>query len=515
MGEARYVLNRDTGVINVVRGPQIFLPDPRKEVITQRALPLNLCSLMYPGNSEALEINAARLGMDDQDINSGGGAEALIGAARGYDSYSATDAAVVPDTTRKVMIRAASKALPGDSFDRKNKFTAPRSIVLNTKFDGAVTTTLWTGYAMLLVRKNGERKVVQGPGTYILEYDESPQVITLSRGKPKTMDNPLKTVFLLTTANKVSDIVEVETKDFCRLNVKLSYRVNFEGDPNSWFNVDNYVKFLCDHMRSKIRSAVQKLGIEEFYGNHTDILRKHILGEPIDGKRPGTLFAENNMRIYDVEVLGVSLQNPDVEKLLVSAQREVINNTLLLQAERRRLDYTLESERLKRETEGARAETQKALLALQSENAKLKLDHDLVVIDAAAQTEQQRIKNELAASQAHKQITDLQLLIRDAEDAQQHLASVRTQELEVKKIEAQVAAMVEKAKAFGPDLIAALDAFGERAMIEKVSEAMAPLSILGGGSVVEVLKKLLEGTNLAKQLEAPVTSTSRSRTARA
>jgi major vault protein len=65
---------------------------------------------------------------------------------------------------------------------------------------------------MLLVRKNGDRRVVQGPGTYMLEYDENPQVITLSRGKPKTMDNPLKTVYLLTKANKVSDIVEVETK---------------------------------------------------------------------------------------------------------------------------------------------------------------------------------------------------------------------------------------------------------------------------------------------------------------
>lgn len=41
----------------------------------------------------------------------------------------------------------------------------------------------------------------------------------------------------------------------------------------------------------------------------------------------------------------------------------------------------------------------------------------------------------------------------------------------------------------------------ERDMIEKVAQSMAPLSILGGTSAVDVLKKLLEGTVLAKQLE--------------
>lgn len=166
IGEARYVLDRNTGTITLVEGPQIFLPDPRQQVIAQRALPLNLCELLYPGNAEAIEINAARLGIDDQDISAGGGGEAYLTAAANAQTYGAVAAVAQQDTNRKVMIRGASKALPGDAFDRKNKFTAPRSIVLNTKFDGAVTTTIWTGYAMLLIRKNGDRRVVQGPGTF-------------------------------------------------------------------------------------------------------------------------------------------------------------------------------------------------------------------------------------------------------------------------------------------------------------------------------------------------------------
>lgn len=531
-GEARYVLDRDTGVIRLEKGPKIFLPDPRKEVIAQRALDLKLCGLMYPGNQEALEINAARLGMDDQDINAGSGAEALLNRAtmNAYTSYDAVGAVAGGDTSRKIMIRGASKALPGDAFDRKNKFTAPRSVVLNTKFDGAVSASLWTGYSMLLVRKSGERRVVEGPGTFMLEYDESPQVMSLSRGKPKTTDNLLQTVYLLTKANKVVDIVEVETKDFCRLNLKLSYRVNFEGDKNKWFNVDNYVKFLCDHMRSRIRAAVQKMGIEEFYGNHTDLLRDIVLGKAEASKtdaskkeRPGTAFDENGMRIYDVEVLGVQMGNPEVEKMLTQAQRDVIQNTLTLAASRRQLDFTKETEEIKRATAVTNAETQKSTLELQAEldkvrtelakaNAERKLTLDLTMIESEAKANAERLAKqreqnaakaaaELETEKATGEVEKLRLERQKADADLANAIDKQKADLKRQQLEAEVKAVVDKANAVSPDLIAALTAFGDKALIEKVSASMAPLSILGGGSVTEVLHKLLAGTALAAHLE--------------
>ncbi len=60
--------------------------------------------------------------------------------------------------------------------------------------------------------------------------------------------------------------------------------------------------------------------------------------------------------------------------------------------------------------------------------------------------------------------------------------------------------MVEKARAVSPDLIAALQAFGDRALAEKMAESMAPLAILGGESVAEVLARLLRGSPLARLL---------------
>ncbi len=41
-------------------------------------------------------------------------------------------------------------------------------------------------------------------------------------------------------------------------------------------------------------------------------------------------------------------------------------------------------------------------------------------------------------------------------------------------------AAIEKVKAISPDLIAALQVFGDKALAEKMAESMAPLTILGG-----------------------------------
>ncbi len=521
-GESRYVLDRDSGVISLEKGPKVFLPDPRRQVIVQRALALHLCSLMYPGNAEALEINAARQGMDDQDILAASAGEALLNNAtrNDYESYGATAAVAIEDTARRVMIKGASKALPGDAFNRKNKYTAPRTVVLNTRFDGAVSMTLWTGFATLLVRKNGDRRVVQGPGTFTLEYDESPQVMSLSRGKPKTTDDLLKTVYLLTTANKVSDIVEVETKDFIKIQLKLSYRVNFEGDPKSWFNVDNYVKFLCDHMRSRLRSAVQKIGVEDFYNSSTDLLRDIILGKSTEkgAVRPGTAFSENGMRIYDVEVLGTVNQNRDVENLLVSAKRDELTNTLNLAHARRQLAYIQESEAIKRKINETNAATKENTMLLQAEEAKRKLDLDMILIDAASKTEleritkeraaaEQRASNELSAQQAEAAVQTVALELERKVEVQRLGFVGERQQLELKKIEAEVAAVVEKMKSINPALVEALQGFSDKALVESMTKAIGPMALLGGESVTDILKKVLANTSLASALDKVAPST--------
>jgi major vault protein len=537
-GEARYVLNRNTGDIRKVVGATVFLPDPRSEVILRRILDYKTCNLLFPNNIAAFQHNAGLMGVDletymtehPQSVAGVGLAAAAFAGALGatgpqgpvglrgfagpagaaYQGASHTittnAALMVGDTLEsRGLANAPGRGMVGDQFQRKGQFAAPRMLTLDSKFDGVVAVDIWVGYAMMLVQKSGDRKVVKGPQTVLLEYDEAPQVLTLSRGKPKTTDSLLRTAFLLTNANKVSDVIEVETSDFCRLSVKLSYRVNFEGDESRWFNVENYVKFLCDHMRSRVRSAVQKIGIEEFYGNHTDLLRDIILGKSVDvatGKvgRPGTTFAENGMKIYDVEVLDVKLQNQEVEKLLVQTQQKVIQETLLLAAEKRKLSYTRESEAVKQELAEISADTRRKQMTLEAEEATRKLERDLVCIDAEAKSEAERHTKSLEQEKAKAEVAQVQLDVRTKSRQTEISLDKEAQNVKLEMVRAEVQAVVDKAKAVDPSLVAALNSFGEKAMVEKVAEAMAPLAMIKGSGVMDVLGELLKGTKLGDHL---------------
>ncbi|TAE01627.1 MAG: hypothetical protein EAZ97_03180, partial [Bacteroidetes bacterium] len=241
-GEGRYFLNRKTGKVSLQKGPCMFLPDPREAVIVKRILSSKQVELWFPNNREALEYNQKLQELAEKDKKQD----------------------FVIEKNEQVQQRSVSKkeetksAIVGDNFSRSQSHTAPRTITLDSKYEGSVMVDVWTGYAVLVTSKTGDRKVIVGPQSYLLEYEENLQGIELSTGTPKTDTKTVKTVYLRTLHNKISDLVEAETKDFCKVNIKLSYRVNFTGENSKWFDVENYVKFLTDHLRSVIRNAMQK-----------------------------------------------------------------------------------------------------------------------------------------------------------------------------------------------------------------------------------------------------------------
>ena len=344
-GEGRYYLNRKTGKVSLKKGPAMFLPDPREAVFVKRVIDPKKVRLWFPGNPDALEYNRQLKGELDRRKSKEGYLEVSGKSAEAAEAEELADEA--PAIPRKKKKEKVSKEMAGDQFDRDQSFTPPRTITLDTKYEGAVTINLWTGYAILVVSKTGQRKVIVGPQTYLLEYDESMEPITLSTGTPKTTENTIDTVYLRALHNKISDIVKAESSDFTQVSITLSYRVNFTGEPEKWFNVQNYVKFLTDHMRSFIRNLVKKHNIMDFYGNGIDILRNGVLGKSGENnKRPGRLFEENNVQIYDLEVLDIRLSDVSIENLLISAQQEVVKQTLRIDAEKRKLEFTQKSEEI-------------------------------------------------------------------------------------------------------------------------------------------------------------------------
>lgn len=467
----------------------MLLPDPRREVIVRRVLSPGQVELWFPGNEEALEVN--------QRLK-----EAL--RAQGPGEHALEAKAVAAELSRPAEPAAADEELPefaGDDFRRRSRFTPPRTVTLDTKYEGAVSIGVWTGYAVLVVSKSGTRKVVVGPHAHLLEYDETLEPMELSTGTPKSDARLLRSAYLRVLHNKVSDVVEAETLDLVRVSIRLSYRVNFEGDPEKWFNVENYVKFLTDHMRSLLRNRVKRLGIEEFYGASIDVVRDAVLGTAEEkGRRPGRLFEENGMRIYDVEVLDVEIGDEAVSELLVEAQQKAFGHTLQIAAERRRLHLVEQTEVVRRQV--AECEAQSRLKELELRGEARRQEHALALAALAAKDEQTRraLAARHAEEEAQARVDELALARKRAAAELELSLLERRQAQRLELVRAEVQAVVDKAKAVSPDLVAALQAFSDRALVERVSESMAPLAILGGRSVSDVLAQLLRGTALEKAL---------------
>ena len=490
-GEARYVLNRMTGEIALQRGACMFLPDPRKEVIVRRVLEPRLVELWFPGNQEALEYNRRLLELSRQEKAGEFVQEQEVKKLLKQEAK----AAAAPASAQ------VKEEFVGDAFTRKPSYTPSRTITLDTKYEGAVAVNVWTGYAVLVVSKTGERKVIVGPQTYLLEYDEILEAMELSTGTPKTDKTLIKTVYLRVLHNKVSDIVGVETRDLCGVSLRLSYRVNFEGDSNKWFDVENYVRFLTDHIRSLLRHAIRQYGVEEFYNNAVRIIRDTILGLPNEsGIRTGKAFEENNMRIYDVEVLGVSIEDETIAEMLVGAQHTVVEQTLEIAAEKRNLDLTQQKEVINQQIAQAQAATQQLAIDLEIQEVQKRLSLNLAKIESEVEAQKRQLDAKLAEQKSLDKINEAELARLKAKSdlaigvAQQELA----QRLE--ELKGEVEAVVNKAGAVSPQLVAAMQAFADKALAERMAESMAPLAILGGKSVAEVFGQLVKGTVLENVL---------------
>lgn len=496
-GEGRYFLNRNTGKIGLQKGPCMFLPDPREAVIVRRILTPKQTKLWFPGNEEALIYNNRLKEISErqqekllQDKKSKKGKlpplqqqQALIDIELSADEETAIGGIV------------------GNTFDRKEDMTKPRMLTLNNKYEGAVTIDLWTGYAVLVTSKSGERKVIAGPQTYLLEYDEMLQGVELSTGTPKTDDRTLRTVYLRVLNNKVSDVIRAETKDFCDIDISVSYRVNFVGEKDKWFNVENYVKFLTDHLRSVLRNSLKGYTVSDFYANGISIVRDLILGERgEDGKRKGWLFQENGMHIYEVEVLGLKILDKDIEGLLFKTKHNEIRKNIELSNRKKDLSFTKEVESLNQEMAVTKSETHQISLELEKVEVGKEMEVELTRINSAYQTQKEQLEAKLKEQQQQLEINRLKLAEEKENQALQLETAQMLLEQRLQELKSEVDAVVQKAGAISPDLIAALQAFGDKALAEKMAETMAPLSIIGGKSVVDVFANLVKGTKLEKVL---------------
>ena len=490
-GEGRYVLERKTGKIKMVKGSAMYLVNPINEVVVKRKLTRKQCELWYPGNDEVLRYNG-NISLNN-DIKCS------------LASFDAMNTLHFSNTLENGFYGQNNVETDDSGFSRGTSYTKPRTITIDNKYDGVVSVNVWTGYAVNVVSKTGNRKVVIGPQTYLMEYDETLEPMELSTGKPKTTDHVINTVYLRVDNNKISDIINVRTKDFVNASIKVSYCVDFLKEyKDKWFDVENYVKYLCDRMRSLLKKESTNYSIEEFYANANDIVRTVVLDikSEKDGKsKIGRLFEENGMFIHDVEVLSVKA-DPVVQEIIDRNQKQTVEKSLQL---------TVTEKDLEVEKELAKAEKEKAKLRYDTESYENEL-RNKITLERIGSEEKEKRANEAAELASRKATEALQPILdsiekqknertRAAYDLEEYHVK-KMNDLEIAKQKAYTDAVKKVIDSISPELIASMTSSANAELMQTVAQAMSPYAMATGESVSDVTNKLLRGTSLEGLIES-------------
>ena len=482
-GEGRYVMDRLSGRITTVKGPAMFLPDPRTQVIVQRKLSKKECDLFYPGNQDVLAHN---IGLSAPTGN-------LVCSSVCLDDISVDSNCVTTKTINASDIDTTS------GFSRNTSYSKPRTITLDNKYDGVVCIDVWTGYAINVVSKDGTRNVVCGPKSILLDYDQTLAEMQLSTGKPKTTDRLCHTAFLQYESNKISDIINVETSDFVSASIKVSYCVTFDKEyMDNWFAIENYVKYLCDRERSLIKRAAKQYTIDAFYNDYADIVRNIAIdaeSESYEGKHEGRFFVENGMYVYDCEVLSIDIDS-EVADMLEQHQRSMIEKSLELSAASQRILIAEKLAEAEEKEQKLRSQTLLNEMELQETQDKRKLE-----IHSA---HNRRVEAEkLAATKAEQDVQPILDAISEAKLARKKkerdaeiVYQTELVKIEAKQRDAYANAVVKAMEAIQPDLVAALESNANADVMKVVSENLAPYALAEGEGVADFVDKLMRGTTV-------------------
>lgn len=476
-GEGRYILNRLTGEIKTVKGPEMYLPDPRHEVVVKRKLTPNQCRLWYPGNEEAYNYNMA--------LN-----EKFVEKSLSKGVKTDLDAMAYSVTTASASLATFES---NASISRGTSYTKPRTVTLDTKYEGVVSMDVWTGYAVRLISKDGTRKVVCGPQTILLDYDQTLEILNPSDVNGRTE----QTVFLRHTNIRIPDRFVAETKDHVEVTLNLTYTAEFDpADMDKWFNIDDYTKYVRDKQHNMIRAAISDFTIQEFYADMDGLVYHAATAlDPADENWAPRTLPENGMKILDCEVNSISIED-SVADLLEEHQLEMIQKSLELTDASRRVELAEKLAEAEQKEQAVRYQILMNKMELQREEATRKLE-------IQAEVNRHNEAEKLAQKQAE---LDCQGIV----DAIHYAGICRKRnEYDLENERKEKAANIEKARqeayaetiakimgSISDDFVAALTSKSNAEVLKAVSGAMSPIAIAKGESIAETTNLLLRGTPL-------------------
>jgi major vault protein len=375
----------------------------------------------------------------------------------------------------------------------------------------------------VLITAASSRRVVEGPCVELLGYEESLYAMALSTGTPKQDSQLLRTCFLRTVGNRVSDVVVVETADFVKISVHVSYSVTFMAEhKDRWFNHDNYIQVMVDHLRSLIRGRVRAMSLSSVWPQIHSMVRDTILGEKKEGQqRPGRVFSENGTIVTEVEVLSASIEAREVAELMQRVQTQSVTLQIgdrqaqeQLASAKLHAEIDAQSQELAERAQQRASKLKELVRKLEHERAMAEMRESEMVYTMRQQLENARSEEELRARlarEAEAKMAELKQLADDAQaraTAQRLLSAVQLEELvarrdqELRLIQGQSAANVAERQAVQQGLIEAMTALGDKLLMAETASNMNLVSLFKGKDVGTILAEVLGGTRVVDTLQA-------------
>ena len=496
-GEGRYILNRLTGTITTIKGPRMYLPDPRTEVVVKRKLTPKECSLMYPNNSEVIKYNSD---LSEKTLARAANKGLLSNPIDILENFYSTG-----DQEATLAIFEANA-----NISRGTSYTKPRTITLDTKYEGVVSIDVWTGYAINVTSKTGKREVVAGPATRLLDYDETVEAIKFSCGTPKSDDKTVTTAFLRVANNRVSDIIEAQTSDCIDVSIHLNYWVTFQKEyQKDWFAIENYVKYLSDNMRSLVKRTVRGYDFNTLYANYTTIIRNAVLDIKEGKKEEGRLFKVNGMLVTEVDIINLNFDNAYQEEL-DEFQRDVVFQKLKLDNARARENIVKEIAESEQRQNKCNHEVNMKQLALKQEFELTKLANDAAQTTKKDELEAARFQARMDMQEVLNAIQTAEVARRKENDTVEAEKLARLAEIEKAKQQAYADTIKEILGAIQPGLIEAISASSKAEILKTGMEAIGPYALAEGKETIpDTINKLVRGTTLENVFNSDLFKTSK------
>lgn len=263
------------------------------------------------------------------------------------------------------------------------------------------------------------------------------------------------------------------------------------------------------------------MALSQLWPQVSQVVRDTILGPRAEGSegRKGRFFAENGMLVTEVEILEAEIEDSVIAELMRNVQRESVTLTIGdRQAQEKLASLKLRSELERQQMELALSAKQREAqlaeltrrLKHEAQLAELR-ERELVAGEQtrlAAEREQLDIKARLER-EALQLTAKVENLAKDAaakahasqilhSEEIAHLSQLRT--LEVQLLEAQARAAVSERTAVQPQLVEALTALGDKALLGEVARNMNLISLFRGKEAGEILKEVVGGTRFVPAL---------------